>query len=338
MRACQPSRDGYVERDGVKVHYEVFGAGEPTVLLLPTWSIIHSRHWKMQIPYLARHCRVLTFDGRGNGASDRPTEPGAYAESEFAADAIAVMDATQTRRAIVVGFSMGGQRGLLLAANHPERVEAAVFVGPSYPGGGEPLPERTVYSWEDELDADEGWAKHNKHYWLRDYKGFLDFFMSRMFTEPHSTKPIEDAVGWGLDTTGETLVLTDDGLEPDEARELARRVRCPVLVIHGEHDAIVSVTRGIALAEDTGGRLVCSRAPATHRTSAIRSRSTCSSATSSSRRCRRGAGCAGSPVGSARSTSPRRSGSGTRSGTSRSLASCASSIPTSTSTGWPSTR
>ena len=44
MRACQPVVDGYVERDGVKVHYELFGAGEPTVLLLPTWSIIHSRH------------------------------------------------------------------------------------------------------------------------------------------------------------------------------------------------------------------------------------------------------------------------------------------------------
>jgi len=256
MRACQPSGDGYVERDGVKIHYEVFGAGEPTVLLLPTWSIVHSRHWKMQIPYLARHCRVLTFDGRGNGRSDRPTEPEAYAESEFASDAIAVMDATQTPRAIVVGFSMGGQRGLLLAADHPERVEAAVFVGPSYQGGGEPLPGRTVYSWEDELDTDEGWAKYNKHYWLRDYQGFLGFFMSRMFTEPHSTKPIEDGVGWGLDTTGETLVLTHQGLEPDQQRELARRVRCPVLVIHGEHDAIVSATRGIALAEDTEGRLV----------------------------------------------------------------------------------
>jgi pimeloyl-ACP methyl ester carboxylesterase len=255
-RARYPDASGFVERSGVNLYYEVYGSGEPTVFLLPTWSIIHSRHWKMQIPYLARHCRVLTFDGRGNGRSDRPAEPEAYAEAEFAADAIAVMDATQTRRAIVVGFSMGGQRGLLLAANHPERVEAAVFVGPSYPGGGEPVPERTVYSWEDELDTDEDWAKYNKHYWLRDYKGFLDFFMSRMFTEPHSTKAIEDAVGWGLDTTGETLVLTYGGLEPDQAHELARRVRCPVLVIHGEHDAIVSATRGIALAKDTGGRLV----------------------------------------------------------------------------------
>jgi pimeloyl-ACP methyl ester carboxylesterase/predicted glycosyltransferase len=255
-RARYPDEDGYVERDGVRIFYEVYGSGEPTVLLLPTWSLLHSRHWKMQIPYLARHCRVVTFDGRGNGRSDRPTEAEAYAESEFAADAIAVMDATQTDRAVIVGFSKGAQRGLLLAANHPERVEAAVFVGPSYVGGGEPLSERTVYPWEDELDTDEGWAKYNKHYWLRDYEGFVRFFISRMFTEPHSTKPIEDAVGWALETTGETLVLTYSWLEPDEMRELARRVRCPVLVIHGHTDALTSETRGEALAEHTAGQLV----------------------------------------------------------------------------------
>ena len=61
-RARNPDETGYVERDGVKVYYEVYGKGEPTVLLLPTWSLIHSRHWKMQIPYLARHCRLVTFD------------------------------------------------------------------------------------------------------------------------------------------------------------------------------------------------------------------------------------------------------------------------------------
>lgn len=92
MRALYPDIEGYVERDGVKISYEVFGDGEPTVLLLPTWSIIHSPHWKMQVPYLARHRRVVTFDGHGNGRSDRPTEAAAYVESEFAADAIAVVD------------------------------------------------------------------------------------------------------------------------------------------------------------------------------------------------------------------------------------------------------
>ena len=228
MRACQPIADGYLERDSVKIFYEVFGDGEPTVLLLPTWSIIHSRQWKMQIPYLSRHCRVITF-GRGNGQSDRPIEPEAYAEKEFAADAIAVLDATATERAINVGFSMGAQRALLLAAKHPERVEAAVFIGPSYQGGGEALPERMVYAWEDELETDEGWAKYNRWYWMRDYGGFLEFFFSKMFTEPHSTKPIEDCIGWGFETTPETLALTNltPFLEPQELRDLARQVHCP---------------------------------------------------------------------------------------------------------------
>src|SRR2546421_9895500 len=112
MRARYPDTEGYVDRDGVKIFYEVFGSGEPTVLLLPTWSIVHSRVWKMQVPYLARHARVVTFDGRGNGRSDRPSGAEAYAETEFAADAVAVMDATATERAIIVGESAGAGRGV----------------------------------------------------------------------------------------------------------------------------------------------------------------------------------------------------------------------------------
>jgi pimeloyl-ACP methyl ester carboxylesterase/predicted glycosyltransferase len=257
-RACYPDESGFVERDGIRVYYEVYGSGEPTVLLLPTWSLMHSRHWKMQIPYLARHCRVVTFDGRGNGRSDRPQDPEAYGERQFAADALAVMDETKTDRAVIVGFSLGGQRGLLLAAEQPERIEGAVFIGPSFVGGGEPLPERTVYDFDTEYETYEGWAKHNRFHWLRDYRDWVEFFISKMFTEPHSTKPIEDAVGWGLETDAETMLATQDapGLTPEESRALCRRVRCPVLVIHGEDDAIASLTRGAAFAEQTDGRLV----------------------------------------------------------------------------------
>jgi pimeloyl-ACP methyl ester carboxylesterase len=257
-RARYPDTTGFVEREVVRLFYEVYGSGEPTILLLPTWSIVHSRHWKMQIPYLARQCRMITFDGRGNGRSDRPGDSAAYDEREFVADALAVMDATETDSATIVCFSLGAVRGLMLAADHPSRVDAAVFIGPGFGGGGEPLVERTVHSWEDELDTDEGWAKYNRHTWLRDYPGFLDFFFSKMFTEPHSTKPIEDCVGWGLETTGQMLVTANGGATPSprEFRELAARVRCPVLVIHGSSDAIVSSSRGAALAEQTGGRLV----------------------------------------------------------------------------------
>ncbi len=77
-RARAPDVVGVVERDGVRLAYEVAGDGPTTVLLMPTWSIVHSRVWKAQVGYLARHHRVVTFDGRGCGRSDRPAGAAAY--------------------------------------------------------------------------------------------------------------------------------------------------------------------------------------------------------------------------------------------------------------------
>src|SRR5438270_762983 len=53
-RARYPDEEGYVERDGVRVFWERYGDGDPTVLLLPTWTLVHSRVWKAQIAYLER--------------------------------------------------------------------------------------------------------------------------------------------------------------------------------------------------------------------------------------------------------------------------------------------
>jgi len=261
-RARYPDRDGFIERDGVRVFWEQYGDGEQTILLLPTWSIVHSRLWKLQIPYLARHFRVLTFDPRGNGRSDRPDRPqdsAAYSEWEFAADALGVLDATGTERAAIVSLSLGAHRALILAADHPERVSGAVFIGAAIrlvP----PSAKRAamMHRFDEVLDAEEGWAKYNRHYWLRDYPGFLEFFFSQCLTEPHSTKQIEDSVGWGLETSAETLLLAEEGAALDEAaaRALAARVACPVLVIHGDSDAISPHARGVELARITGGELV----------------------------------------------------------------------------------
>jgi pimeloyl-ACP methyl ester carboxylesterase len=258
-RARYPDEDGYVERDGVRIHYEVYGDGEPTVLLLPTWSIIHARHWKAQVPYLSRHCRVVTFDGRGNGRSDRPSGMAAYVEAEFAADALAVMDATATDRAVLVGLSAGALWGTRLAADHPERVAGIAYIGPAVPLAP-PHPERAPAArFEEELESDEGWAKENRRYWARDYRGYLEFFFAQMFNEPHSTKQIEDCVGWGLETDPDTLADTRSALALSRRAgfiELAERVHCPVLVIHGDRDSVRPHAQGEALARLTGGELV----------------------------------------------------------------------------------
>jgi pimeloyl-ACP methyl ester carboxylesterase len=256
-RARYPDIEGFVERDGVRVAYEVYGPGEPTILLVPTWQIIHSRLWKAQIPYLARYGRVITFDARGNGKSDRPTAPEAYSEREMAADIVAVMDATSTDRAVLVTLSMGAQRGLIVAAEHPDRVEGLIATGPSVPIGQRP-PERT-YRFDEVLDTEEGWAKHNIHFWRRDFDGYLQFFFSRCFTEPHSTKQIEDCVGWGHEIGAETLILGQyaDELSAEETLALAARVACPVLVVVGDRDGITGDGPGIALAAAIpGARLV----------------------------------------------------------------------------------
>src|SRR5690348_2557082 len=188
-RARYPDSSGYIKRDGVRLHYEVYGSGEPTVFLLPTWSIVHSRHWKAQLPYLARHFRVLTFDGRGNGRSDRPADAAAYAVPEFVADCLAVMDETDTREADLVSLSAGSAWALILPAEPPERVASAAFIGcalPIAPGH----PERRVHPFAARLDTDEGWAKYNRHYWLEHYRDFLEFFFAMAVSEPHSTKQI----------------------------------------------------------------------------------------------------------------------------------------------------
>ena len=98
-RARYPDQTGFVERDGVRIFWEAYGTGDQTIMLLPTWEIVHSRIWKGQIPYLARRFRVVTFDPRGNGRSDRPPEPGAYDRREFVADAIAILDTLGVDRA-----------------------------------------------------------------------------------------------------------------------------------------------------------------------------------------------------------------------------------------------
>src|SRR3974377_2365171 len=117
MRALEPDVRATIDQGGVRIAYEVYAQERPTtVVLLPEWSIVTSRHWNAQGPALAPHHRVVTFDGRGNGASGRPRGAEAHVPDELVADAVAVLDATETDRAVIAGISLGGGPAVLLFA------------------------------------------------------------------------------------------------------------------------------------------------------------------------------------------------------------------------------
>ena len=261
-RPRPPDRAGRVVRDGVGLAWELWDReNAPTVLLLPTWAIVDSRHWKAQIPYLARHFRVVAFDGRGSGASDVPLGAPAYTDAAYAADAIAVLDATGTDRAVLVGVSCGAAWAIHVAAGHPDRVLGLVAIAPSC-GIRVEQPGRDRWPWNERLDTTQGWASYNRFNWL---EGGLDefrtFFFSEVFSEDHSTKHLEDALLWSSSVTAQVLVDTTAarlGLDGAEHQDLACRcaeVTCPVLVIHGTEDRVRTSEVGERLAELTGGEL-----------------------------------------------------------------------------------
>jgi pimeloyl-ACP methyl ester carboxylesterase len=254
MRAKLPSLEGSVDRNGVKIHYEVYGEGPDTILFVPTWSLVHSRVYKAQIPYFSEHFRCVTYDARGNGKSDRPVEVEAYSLDNFVDDALAVMDATGTESAILFGYSFSGLLCAVLAAEYPERVRAVVTVGASSPLVP-PYDCRIPEAFDAKRERYEGWDKWNRHHWAENYSDFAGFFMSRIFIEPHSTKQIEDGVAWALETNGATLIKTIDArassrFQIDEA--MHRRIRCPMLVICGEDDPVVPPDASRAVAAVTG--------------------------------------------------------------------------------------
>src|SRR5437764_2129077 len=193
MRARTPDSDGFVESDGVKVGYEVFGSGAVTLLLMPTWTIVHTRFWKMQVPYLSDHFRVITFDRPGNGRSDRTLDAKAHRVSTVTELALAVLDATETERAVVLSLSRGAQEALKLSVEHPERVLGAVYIGNALrlePGHPEHEAARARFA-EPTVSKPHGWERLNGHYWLEHYDDFVDFFFNQCFPEAHSTKQIE---------------------------------------------------------------------------------------------------------------------------------------------------
>src|SRR5688572_30152015 len=150
--------------DGIHINYEVSGDGRAIVF---AHSLGMDRTlWQAQERHFRDRYRVLTFDARGHGASDKP--PGPYSVERFGEDFYGVLRAAGVERAIVVGLSMGGMAAQALAIAHPEAVEALVLADTTCWYG-----ETAMADWEPRAKAAEE----------KGLASLLDFQLTRWFSD-----------------------------------------------------------------------------------------------------------------------------------------------------------
>ena len=112
--------------DGTRIHYEVTGRVDRTPVLMIQGLGASKNAWNLQRIAMATRFRIISFDNRGAGRSDKPTEP--FTLEQMADDAIAVLDAAGIETAHVVGASMGGVISQIVAVKHPQRVRSLTLV------------------------------------------------------------------------------------------------------------------------------------------------------------------------------------------------------------------
>jgi len=139
--ACQPPEpsvestepvSGMASVNDVELYYEIHGEG--TALLLMHGGLGHSGHWENQLPALSEHYKVITVDSRGHGRSTMTEQQISYAL--MASDIVALMDYLEIKRTHILGWSDGGNIGLYLAINHPERLIKVIASGANFDPSG----------------------------------------------------------------------------------------------------------------------------------------------------------------------------------------------------------
>ena len=235
----------YTKRDDLNIAYQITGAGDLDLVLVAgfvshlmlDWTERRHAHF---LHRLGTFSRLIRFDKRGTGMSDRP---GALPDLETrVGDVVAVMDAARSERAVLFGYSEGGPMSILYAASHPERVHGLVLYSsyarrlwaPDYPWGYRP-EERARYAAQLEQD----WA------WEADMRNMCP------------TADEELARWWGercraATSPGAARALVEMNSLVD-VRDVLGAVQAPTLVLHRRHDVDANVEEGRYLAERIPG-------------------------------------------------------------------------------------
>lgn len=230
--------------DGVKLAYATSGDGPPLVMSA-TW-LTHLEHqwrslaWRPWLDAFARTNTILRYDSRGCGLSDRDVRDLSF--EKWISDLECVVDASGLRKFSLLATCQGGPIAIEYAARHPERVEKLVLYG-TYARGRLRWSDQPLEMTKARVLLDLtrlGWAQQNHAFmqvWASAFQpgGTLDHMRSwgeqqRAATSAETAARLLE-IGWNVDVVA-----------------AARRVKCPVLILHPERDGVVPIDEGRLLA------------------------------------------------------------------------------------------
>lgn len=260
MRALEPRRSGFAVNpcDGVRVSFEVFGPEDParTVVFAPAGLFAHGRLWKMQVPFFAHAgYRVVTYDARGSGRSDRPDT--GYTPQRFEEDLLAILETERIERAAFVGMTWALRWLGPLAARRPDLVSHIVTVGtfPTFQNVRAFTPEEVAANLERFMaPVQPGSPVDWRGVDIRDrWHEVAAWQANEDLLEPHSTKAIEDLTGWAQETEGRHMIASCLELTSGDPNDYFARIPCPVLVLHGELDPAIALETAVRVHEAIQG-------------------------------------------------------------------------------------
>lgn len=251
LRLPEPEASGFADVAGVQIAWESFGQGESAVLVVPTWNFVDSRVSAPLVPDLSRSFRVVTYDPRGAGRSDRP--PTGYRFDDHVADAVAVLQAAGVARASLVAGSSGTNTAVLLTARLPDQVERLVLIAPAIDVGpaARSRDDKDDDFWIERASY-EGWERWSAPYWRQDWPGFARWFLETAFNEPGSEALIDAVLQIALEADPEMLIQQHRemhrGLDFLAAPAILGTISSPTLVVHGALDLSVPLAVAEAVA------------------------------------------------------------------------------------------
>ena len=234
-----------VQANGIELYYETHGEGKPLVMIsglgYPMWQ------WHKMVPFLAEQIKVITFDNRGVGQSDKPAGP--YTAQMLAEDTVGLLDALGIEKAIIAGHSMGGFIAQALALDFPQRVDKLILCSTNF-GGPHHVPvtpeamkvltdvtSDALTRFKNGLGVSTapGWAKANPE--------MIEEWVKWRISNPIEPAPYQAQLAIGL------------GLLPEAAafENKLPNISVPTLILFGVHDKVVPAANADLLAKQLSG-------------------------------------------------------------------------------------